>query len=116
MVFENRVLRRIFGPGRNEVTGEWRELHNEKLSDLYSSVDISRLIKLRRVRWAGHVALWGRGEVHKGFWWGNLRESDHLEDPDVDEMLILRCIFTKWDRGACTGLIWLWIETSGGLL
>jgi hypothetical protein len=55
-VFENRVLRRIFGPKRDEVTGEWRKLHNEELRDLYSSPSIIRIIKSRRMRWAGHVA------------------------------------------------------------
>jgi hypothetical protein len=55
-VFENRVLRRIFGPKRDEVTGEWRRLHNEELIDLYSSPNIVRVIKSRRMRWAGHVA------------------------------------------------------------
>jgi hypothetical protein len=54
-VFENRVLRRIFGPKRDEVTGEWRKLHNEELCDLYSLPSIIRIIKLR-IRWAGHVA------------------------------------------------------------
>jgi len=55
-VFVNMVLRRIFGPRRNEVTGEWRRLHNEELIDLYSSLNIVRVIKSRRMRWAGHVA------------------------------------------------------------
>jgi len=55
-VFENRVLRRIFGPKRDEVTGKWRKLHNEELNDLYSSPSIVRVIKWRRMRWAGHVA------------------------------------------------------------
>jgi hypothetical protein len=55
-VFENRVLRRIFGPKRDEVTGEWRKLHNEEIRDLYSSPSIIRVIKSRRMRWAGHVA------------------------------------------------------------
>jgi len=54
-VFENRVLRGIFGPKRNEVTGEWRKLHNEELNDLYCSPNIVRVIKPRRMRWAGHV-------------------------------------------------------------
>jgi hypothetical protein len=58
-VFENRVLRRIFGPKRDEVTREWRKLHNEKLRDLYSSPSIIRIIKSRRMRWAGHVARMG---------------------------------------------------------
>jgi hypothetical protein len=55
-VFENRVLRGIFGPKRDEVTGGWRKLHNEELHNLYSSPDIIRQVKSRRVRWAGHVA------------------------------------------------------------
>jgi hypothetical protein len=55
-VFENRVLRRIFGPKRDEVTGEWRKLHSEELHNLYSSPYIIRQIKSRRMRWAGHVA------------------------------------------------------------
>ena len=55
-VFENMVLRRIFGPRRDEVTGEWRRLHNEELNDLYSSTNIVRVIESRRMRWAGHVA------------------------------------------------------------
>ena len=58
-VFENRVLRRIFGPKRDEVTGEWRKLHIEKLNYMYSSPNIIRVIKSRRVRWAGHVARMG---------------------------------------------------------
>jgi hypothetical protein len=55
-VFENRVLRRIFGPKRDEVTGGWRKLHNEELHGLYSSPSIVRVIKARMMRWAGHVA------------------------------------------------------------
>jgi hypothetical protein len=58
-VFENRVLRRIFGPKRDEVMGEWRKLHNEELRDLYSSTSIIRKIKSRRMRWVGHVARMG---------------------------------------------------------
>jgi hypothetical protein len=58
-VFENRVLRRIFGPRRDEVTGEWRKLHNEELNNLYSFPDIVRQVKSRRMRWAGHVARMG---------------------------------------------------------
>jgi hypothetical protein len=76
-VFEDGVLR-IFGPKRNEVTWDLRKLLNEDLHDLYSSPNIFRVIKSRRLRWAGHVARMGRGEAYTGFWWGNLRERDHL--------------------------------------
>jgi hypothetical protein len=62
-VFENRVLRRIFGPKRDEVTGEWRKLHNKELHNLYSSPDIIRQVKSRRMRWAGHVARMGEESV-----------------------------------------------------
>jgi hypothetical protein len=61
-VSENRVLRRIFGPKRDEVTGEGRKLHNEELHDLYSSPSLIRVIKSRRMRWAGHVAQMGEGK------------------------------------------------------
>ena len=74
-VFENMVYRRIFGLRRDEVTGEWRKLHNEKLNGLYSSSNIVRVIKSRRMRWAWHVA---RMEVEGGriwSWWGNRREE-----------------------------------------
>ena len=66
-VFENRELRRVFGPKRGEVTGEWIKLHNEELSDLYSLPNIVRVVESRRMRWAGHVARMGRGEVCTGF-------------------------------------------------
>ena len=62
-MFENMVLSRIFGPRRDEVTGEWRRLHNEELNDLYCSPNIVRVIKLRRMRWAGHVARMGKERV-----------------------------------------------------
>jgi hypothetical protein len=65
-VIENRVLRRIFGPERDEVTGEWRKLHNEELHNLYSSPDIIRQVKSRRMRWTGHVARMGEESV-QGF-------------------------------------------------
>jgi hypothetical protein len=68
-VFENRVLRRIFGLKRDEVTGEWRKLHNEELWDLYSSPSIIRIIKSRRMKLAGYVARMRRRGTHIGYWW-----------------------------------------------
>jgi hypothetical protein len=76
-VFENRVLRRIFGPKRDEVTGEWRKLHNEELRDLYSSPSIFRKIKTRRVRWAGHVARMGENRNVYRLLVGKPEEESH---------------------------------------
>src|SRR5215510_11356852 len=67
-VFENRVLRRVFGPKRDEVTGEWRKLHNEDLNDLYSLPNIVQVVKSRRMRWARHVARMGWREGCTGCW------------------------------------------------
>ena len=65
-VFENRVLRRVFGPKRDKVTGEWRKLHNKEFSDLYSLPNIVRVVESRRMRWAGHVVRMGEGRgVHR---------------------------------------------------
>ena len=66
-VFENRVLRKVFGSKRDETTGEWRKLHNEELSYLYSLPNIVRVVKSRRMRWSGHVERMGEGRVCKGF-------------------------------------------------
>jgi predicted transglutaminase-like protease len=82
-VFENRVLRRIFGPKRDEVTGEWRKLHNEEIHNLYSSPDIIRQIKSRRMRWAGHVARMGEERIVYKVWWENQKERDHSEDGGI---------------------------------
>ena len=76
-VFENRVLRRIFGPNRDELTRKWRKLHNEELNDMYCQPNIIRVIKSRRIRWVWHVARRG-GYMRTGFWRGHLRERDHL--------------------------------------
>jgi hypothetical protein len=76
-VFENRVLRKIFGPKRDEVAGERRKLHNKELHDLYSSPSIIRIIKSRTMRWAGHVARMGRRGTLIDYWWESQRERDH---------------------------------------
>jgi hypothetical protein len=72
-----RVLRRIFRPKRDEVTGGWRTLHNEELHNLYSSPSILRMIKSRRMRWAGHVARMGRRGMHLGYSLKSQKERDH---------------------------------------
>jgi hypothetical protein len=73
-VFENRVLRRIFGLKRDEVTGGWRKLHNEELHNLYSPPSIIRMINSSRMRWTGQVA---RRRMHIGYWWESHEERDH---------------------------------------
>jgi hypothetical protein len=76
-VFENRVLRRIFGSKRDDVTGDLRKLHNEEFHNLYSSPNIIRMIKSRRVRWAGYVARMERSGMLIGYWWEGQKERDH---------------------------------------
>jgi hypothetical protein len=115
-VFENRVLRRIFVPKRDEVIGEWRILHNEEINDLYCLPDIVRVIRSRRMRWAGLVARIGREHVYTGLWLENLREGGHLEYPNLDRRIVLSKIFRKWDVGSWTGSSWLRIGTGGGHL
>jgi hypothetical protein len=109
-VFQNRVMRRVFGPKRDEVTGECRKHHNDELCDLYSSPNILQAIKSRTMIWVGHVARTGRKETFIGFGgktWG---------DQSIDGRLILRWIFRNWDVGVWTGLDWLRIETVGDQL
>jgi hypothetical protein len=67
-------MRRVFGPKTDEVTGEWRKVHNEELHDLYSSPSIIRIIKYKRMRWAGHVARMGRRGTRIDYWWESQRE------------------------------------------
>jgi hypothetical protein len=98
-LIKNGVLRRIFGPKRDGVTGEWRKLHNEELNDRYCSPTVVRKTKSRRMKWVGHVARMGKRRGVYGVWWGNLRERDYWGDPGVDGRIILRWIFRKWDVG-----------------
>ena len=96
-VFENGKLRRVFGPKRDEVTGEWRKLHNEELSDLYYLPNIVRVIKSRRMRWAGHVARMGeRISVYRVL----VRKSEGRKPLG---RLRRRWIYRKWDVGVWTG-------------
>jgi hypothetical protein len=114
-VFENRVLRRIFGPKKDEVTGECGKLHNEELNDLYSSSNVW-MIKSRRMRWVGHVAHMGKRIVAYRVLVGNPegkrtlgRPRQRWEDNIKMDLLEVCC-------GAWIGLIWLRIGTGGGRL
>jgi hypothetical protein len=115
-VFENRVLRRIFGPEREEMTGQWRRLHKEELDDLYSSPNVIRVIKSRRMRWAWRVArtgenrgayriVVGRPEGRRPLGRRRHRWEDNIKI-DLQEV--------GWR--AWTGLSWLRIGTGGRLL
>ena len=88
-LFENRVLRNIFGPKKDEETKDWRNVHNDTIHDLYSSPHSIQLIKSRITRRAGHVACVGQREVQTGFWCANAKERNHLEDLDVYGIIII---------------------------
>ena len=95
-MFENRVLRGIFGTERDGVTAEWRKIHNEELNDLYCSPNIVRVIKPRRIRWVGHVEC--KGDKRRVF------------------RVLVKKSSRKWDVEVRTGSSWLRIGTGGGLL
>ena len=114
-VFENKVLRRIFGPRRDEATGDWRRLHNEELNDLQSTPNIVRVIKSRRLRWAGHVCVWVRRGVYRVLV-GKPEGKRPWIDLGVDGWIILGWISRRWDVGMWTGLSWPRIGTGGGRL
>ena len=92
---------------------EWRKRHNGELNDLNSSSNIVQLIKFRRMRCAGYIARWGKVEVYKGFWWENLRKSDHLQNPGVDGRIVFRWIFRNWDVRAWAVSMSFRIKTGG---
>jgi V8-like Glu-specific endopeptidase len=89
------VRRIIGGPKRNEVTGGWRKLHNEELHKFDSSPSIIRMIKSRRMRWAGNVARIGRRITYIGYWWERQKERDHWEDQDIGGWTILKWILER---------------------
>jgi len=107
-VFENKVLRRIFGPRRDEVMGDWRRLHDEELNDLYSSPNIVRVIKSRRMRWAGYVACMGEERGIYRVLVGKLEGSRPLGRP--------RCRWVDLQEVGCGHKDWPRIETGGVLV
>ena len=96
----------------------WADIFSmfEELKELYSTPNIVRVIKSRRMRWAGHVARMGEERGCIGSWWGNRREGDHWGDLGVERWIILGWIFKRWDVGIWTGLGWARIERGGGRL
>ena len=99
------MLWRIFWPKRDEVTREWRKVHNEELNDLYSLPSVARVIKSRIMRWAEHVARMGERRGVYRVLMGKPEGRRPLEISGIDRRIILRWIFRKWDVGAWTGSI-----------
>jgi hypothetical protein len=114
-VFENGVLRRIFGPKRDE-DGSWRKLHNDELHNLYSSPNIITVIKSRRIRWAGHVARIGEGRCVYRVWLAGPKVRDHWEDLGIGGWITLRWTLGRYGSMGRTGFSWLRIGSSGGLV
>jgi hypothetical protein len=116
-VFENRVLSRIFGPKRDEVTGEWRKLHNEELHNLYSSPDIIRQVNFKANEVGGACGAHGRGEKSvQGFGGESPKERDHLEDQGVGGKMGSKWILGRLAWGVWIGFDWLRTETGVRLL
>ena len=110
-MLENRVLRRVFGSKRDEVTGEWIKLHNEELSDLYSLPNIVQVVKSRRIRWAGHVARMGEGRgVHRAL----VVKPEGKRSLGRPRRRWEDNMKRKWEGVVGTGWSWLRIGTGGG--
>ena len=113
-VFENKILRRIFGPIRDEETGEWRKLHNVELHNLYGLPDIVRLIKSRRLRWAGHVARMGESRTAYRVLTGSPdgrrpvgRPRRRWSDNVKRDLAEIGCCNSDWVANAQGGLAWV---------
>jgi hypothetical protein len=114
-VFENKVLRRIFGPKRDEVTGEWRRLHNKELYALYSSPNIIRVVKSRRLRWAGHVARMGETRGAYRALVGKPEGRRPFERPAHRWKDNIKWIFRNWVGKAWARLVWIKVGTRSRL-
>jgi hypothetical protein len=115
-VFENRILRRIFGHKRDEVTGEWRKLHNEELHNLYSSPDIIRQVKPKRMRWSSHVARMGEERKVYTVLVGKAEGRRPLGRPRRRWEDGIRMDLREIGLGVWIGFDWLRTGTGGGLL
>jgi hypothetical protein len=115
-VFENRVLRKVYGPKRDEVTGKWRKLHNEELNDLYSLPNIVRVVKSRRMRWAGHAARMGENSVVHRVLVGKPEEKWLLGRPRRRWKYNIKMDLQKVRGGRGARWSWLRIGTVGGHL
>jgi hypothetical protein len=111
-VFENRVLRRIFGSKRDQMTGEWRKLHNEELHNLFSSPDIIKQVKANEV--SGACGMYGRGEKSVQGFGGKARKKDHWEDQGVGGKMGSEWILGRLAWGVWIGFDWLRTETVAG--
>jgi hypothetical protein len=114
-VFVRGVLRRIFGPKREEVAGGWRRLHNDELHNLYVSPNVISVIQKRRMRWDEHVVSTGDEKCIQNFG-PKVKGRDHAEDLVVNGRILLGGILGKYDGKVWSEFIWLRIGTSGGLL
>ena len=115
-VCENRVLRGIFGAKRDEVTEEWRKLHNEELNDLYCSPNIVRVIKIEKNEMGKECSTYGERRGVCGGLVGKPEGRRPIVRSRLDGRIILRWISSQWGAGIWTGLIWLRIWTDGGHL
>jgi hypothetical protein len=115
-VFEKKVLRRIFGPKRDEVIVEWRKLHNEKLNDLHSSPSILRVIKSKIMRWVGHVARMGESRAVYSVLVGKPEERRPLGKPRLRREDNIKMDLQEVGCVTRTGSLWLRTEIGGGLL
>jgi hypothetical protein len=111
-VFENGVLRRMFEPKRDEVTGDWRKLNDEELHNFYSSPNIIRQFKSRRIRWASHVVRMGEERKVYKVLVGNPEGNNHLEDQGIYGRMRSQWILGRLGGGAWSGFSWLSIGTG----